>query len=81
MVELRKSYKSIQEYLRDNLEHYQAKDLVLVRRLQKSSKLSDEYLMELLTWWSSEKQLKTSFLEFLVKAGVLSENAKKVLAS
>ena len=79
MSEIRKTYQSIQDLLKDNLRYYQAKDLVLIKRLQKSSKLMDLHLIELLTWWKSGVESDRPLLDFLIHSKVLTAKARRML--
>ena len=76
---MNKKSESVKELLRENFESYRAKDLVVLRKLQKSSGLNEDDLVELLTFWHSCDNPKESLLDFLVGQRILSTRAKESL--
>ena len=67
--------QSIKQLLRERFECYRAKDVVLVRKLQRTSGLTEDHIVKLLKWWHSEEESQESLLGFLVTNELLSKDA------
>ena len=70
---------SIEELLKENFCRYRAKDLVLVRKLQRSSILAENEVVELLLYWHSRKVPKQTLVDFLIANEVLTPNVLRAI--
>ncbi len=69
---MRTTLGPIDEFLKDNLGAIQARDLVLVKKLQKSS-VGQDRVVAMLKWWFNDRLANQPFIDFLVKKHLLSD--------
>lgn len=72
---MEKKIKSVRDVLKKNFSRYRAKDVVLVRKLQRSSILVEDDLVELLLYWHSSAEPGQTLLDFLIANEVLNRDA------
>ena len=70
---------SIDQLLRENFGRYQARDFIIIKKLQKSSRIKEADIVNLLTSWESKSQSKQTLIDFLVSNGILIYDILEVI--
>ena len=68
-----RKFRSINQLLRENSHRYRDEDLILIKKLSRSSWLKEKEVLDLLLYWDSRTNAKQSFIDFLIANGVLKK--------
>ena len=63
--------KTIDELLRENFGRYQARDFIIIKKLQKSARLTEPDLVNILSGWESKTECKQALIDYLVSHEIL----------
>ena len=70
---------SVEQLLRENFGRFQARDFLVIKKLQKSRRASEREIVEIVTLWDSKSPSDQSLLDFMVAKKILAADAFEVI--
>ena len=70
---------SVDQLLRENFGRFQGRDFIVIKKLQKSPRLAEVEIIELITWWDTASGPDQTLFDFMIANEILMHDAHETI--